>query len=133
MHIFDLRLDKTFSVGMRNTITPSGQMDYFQLTGSEGPRQGKILNGGIAFVHTVNQRFDIANEAHFMRDIQGAFGLQPKTNIYSYEGSIGWNVTPRWEFTPKITYGGTFNDSGRPAKATFSFEARRNFSIRAAN
>ncbi len=130
---FELKVAKPLSIGERDTITPSARLDYFRPTGSAGPRAGKIVNGGLRYVHTITQRISMSNEVHLMRDIDGAFGLRPNSNLYSYGGAVDLKVGRGWTLIPKITIGGTFIDPTRPTKVTFAFEAKKTFTIRDGN
>ena len=65
-----------------------------------------------------------------MRDIDGAFGFRPNSNLYSYDGAVDLKVGRGWTLIPKITIGGTFIDPTRPTKVTFAFEVKRTFTIR---
>jgi hypothetical protein len=132
VHYIELKLSKAISLSDRDTLAPSAKLDYFTPTSSGGPGMGKVVNAGLAHTHAVRRWISFTNEAHFMRDIDGAFGMRPKTNIYSYEGSADVSAG-RWLFTPKLIVGGAFHDPAREAKVIFQFEAKRTFTLRGAN
>ena len=131
VHYVELKSSKTISIGDRDTLTPSAKLDYFTPTTSGGPASGRVLNGGLAHTHAVRRWISFTNEVHVMRDVDGAFGMRPRTNIYSYEGFADVSAG-RWLFTPKLMVGGAFNDPARQVKVIFQFEAKRTFTLRGA-
>jgi hypothetical protein len=128
VHYAKIKLSKDLKLGSQDLLTPSLEYDYFWPSNPAGPRSGTLLNSGLVYTHFVRTWFDINEEIHFIRDINGPFGLRPQTNVYSYEGSVDISVGRGWALTPKIDYGGAFNDTNRPGKLTLGFEFLKTFS-----
>jgi hypothetical protein len=128
----EIQLSKRLKVRSRDVLTPSVQYYYFWPTSHAGPRAGTLVNSGLVYTHTLRSWLDVNHEVRFIRDVNGPFGLRPRTNIYSYEGSVNISVGHGWMLTPKIDYGGAFNDADRPGKLTLGFEVLKTFPLHGA-
>jgi hypothetical protein len=124
-----LEASKTFAPNKRDSFTPSLKLDMYWPDSTNGPRAGKFVNVSLLYERALSERVSLVNQAQYARDLNGALGYRPRTNLYRYDGGIDVSVGNGWTLSPRIIYAGSWGDPDRPGKLTLGFSASKNFSL----
>ncbi len=124
-----IEVAKTFKLDKRNSIKTSAALDWYWSPKDGGPQSGKFVTLAASITRVLNEKVSFTNQIQYIRDIDGAFGFRPKTNVLRYDASVDIALGHNWTVTPKFTFGGAFGDPDRPGKPTFAVIFTKAFSF----
>lgn len=120
------KVGKTVALTKSTSITPSVDFDLYWPTGSAGPKRGNYVFGTVFFNQAIASWLGTSQQFKLVKDIDGAFGGKAGTTIFRYDGGLDFNYRG-WTFTPKVIYGGSFNDPARPFNVTAALVVGKGF------
>ena len=123
----DLKVSKTFA-SSSNTVTPYAEVQGYHLTNRVAVHGSVYPMLGVAYTHKFSGRLSLSTVAHENYDSRGGFGFRKSTHTFYAEAGLRIAVSDSVTVTiPRVAYGGAWNDSGRPKKATYSMGIAKTF------
>ena len=126
--VLQTRVSRTFARG-RSAVTPYLETQWYGVTKNvDGLHGGLYPFVGANYARKLNGQLSLLAHYHEHRDLSGAFNKRKNANLFYAETGLRIAVTESFSVTaPRIGYGGSWDDPGRPRKTTISIGIAKTF------
>jgi hypothetical protein len=124
-----VKVAKDLRLGEKDKLSVYAGIDSFHLTNRHHSSMhgGKYPSVGLMYQHAFTSKVGVVAQYQYSLDMDGAFGFAKGVHIYRVDTGLNFAVGKVWTLSPKVIYGGTYNDQLRQGKITFGFGLSRVF------